>query len=213
VLLAAGRLGLHEGGLAMTGFTSAFASRLEAMLDWREALGYSRGTLSYPMLSFDRFCAEQSFRRDDPDPRAGHGLVPGRHARGVARPQGARAFGTCLRLVGEDAFVLPADWISPRVRNLPHLFTDAELTASFAATNRIAPCASSPLREYTIPVIFRLMLTCGLRPQEARQLRRGDVDTGSGLLTIERSSGTRTAASRSTRHWPACWHGSTASPS
>jgi hypothetical protein len=35
----------------MIAFTSGFASRIEAMLEWRTALGYSRSTLAYPMLT------------------------------------------------------------------------------------------------------------------------------------------------------------------
>ena len=41
--------------------------------------------------------------------------------------------------------------------------------------------------EYTIPVIFRLILGAGLRPPEARRLRRRDVDAGNAMVMIERS--------------------------
>ncbi|HTQ93935.1 MAG TPA: tyrosine-type recombinase/integrase, partial [Streptosporangiaceae bacterium] len=45
----------------------------------------------------------------------------------------------------------------------------------------------SPFREYTIPVIFRLILGAGLRPPEARRLRRRDVDADNAMVMIERS--------------------------
>lgn len=173
----------------MITFTSAFASHIEAMLDWREALGYSRRTLAYQMLSFDRFCVrchpgETVLNRELATAWCQEGTRvewPAHKAHAV------RAFGKYLRLLGKDAFVLPAAWISPRVRSLPHLFADADLAAFFAAADRITPCTASPFREYTIPVLFRLMFGCGLRPQEARLLRRRDVDAGSAVLTIERS--------------------------
>lgn len=66
-------------------------------------------------------------------------------------------------------------------------------------SDRTTPCPSSPLREYTIPVFFRLMLGCGQRPQEARLLRRRDVDAATAILTIQRRNGTMTAASPSTK--------------
>jgi integrase len=173
----------------MITFTSAFASHIEAMLDWREALGYSRRTLAYQLLSFDRFCVRRHpgatvLNRELATAWCQEGTwvdCPAHKAHAI------RAFGKYLRLLGEDAFVLPVAWISPRVRSWPHLFADAELAAFFAAADRMTPCAASPFREYTIPVLFRLMLRCGLRPQEARLLRRRDVDTRSAVLTIERS--------------------------
>jgi integrase len=173
----------------MITFTSAFASHIEAMLDWREALGYSRRTLAYEMQSFDRFCVrcrpgETVLNRELATAWCQEGTrvdCPAHKARAV------REFGKYLRLLGQDAFVLPAAWIGPRVRSLPHLFSDADLAAFFAAADRTTPCAASPFREYTIPVLFRLMLGCGLRPQEARLLRRCDVDTRSAVLAIVRS--------------------------
>jgi integrase len=98
-----------------------------------------------------------------------------------------REFGKYLRTIGVDAFVLPADWIHDSARTLPHIFTDAELRAFFAAADSFTPRASSPFREYTIPVVFRLMLGCGLRPQEARRLRRRDVHLDDAVVVIERS--------------------------
>jgi integrase/recombinase XerD len=118
----------------MITFTSAFASRIEAMLEWREALGYSRRTLTYELLSFDRFCVrcrpgETVLSRELATAWCQEGTRvdwPAHKARAV------RAFGKYLRLLGEDAFELPAAWIGPRVRSLPHVFADAELAAFFA---------------------------------------------------------------------------------
>lgn len=173
----------------MITFNSAFASRIEGMLEWREALGYAGRTLAYGMQSFDRFCA----RSRPGETILGRELAMAWCQAGTRvdcpahKAHAIREFGKYLRQLGEDAFVLPTAWISPRVRSLPHLFSDAELAAFFAAADRTTPCSASPFREYTIPVLFRLMFGCGLRPQEARLLRRSDVDTQSAVLTITRS--------------------------
>lgn len=148
----------------MITFTSAFASRIEAMLEWREALGYAGRTLAYGMQSFDRFCVrrrpgETVLNRELATAWCQVGTRvdwPAHKARAI------REFGKYLRLLGEDAFALPAAWISPRVRSLPHLFSDADLTSFFAAADRTTPCWASPFREYTIPVLFRLMLVHAL---------------------------------------------------
>ena len=72
-------------------------------------------------------------------------------------------------------------------RSLPHIFTDEELTTFFLAADSFTACSASPFREYTVPVVFRLMLGCGLRPQEARRLRRGDVDLDKAIVMIEQT--------------------------
>ncbi|PVW01896.1 integrase [Microbacterium sp. Gd 4-13] len=170
-------------------FSSGFATHIEAMLQWRTALGYSRRTLAYPMLSFDRYCvahppSELILTRE---------LVTAWCREGTRiewpayRAHAIREFGRYLQLVGVEAFVLPAQWIRPPSRSLPHIFSDSELVAFFAAADSVTPSGTSPFREYTIPVLFRLMLGCGLRPQEARLLRRRNVDLGGAIVTIEQS--------------------------
>lgn len=171
-------------------FTSAFASHIEAMLEWRTSLGYSSTTMASPMLSFDRFCVA----RQPCETILSRELVTtwcqgdGTAAEWPAYKTCAiREFGKYLQMVGAEAFVLPYAWINPLARSLPHIFTDEELAAFFHAADSITLCRTSPFREYTIPVIFRLMLGCGLRPREARLLRRRDIDTSSAILAIERS--------------------------
>ena len=106
---------------------------------------------------------------------------------GAYRTRAIREFGKYLQLTSADAFIVPSAWIASPVRSLPHMFTDGELAAFFRAADSIAPEYRSPFREYTIPVIFRLILGAGLRPPEARRLRRRDVDPGNAMVMIERS--------------------------
>ena len=49
-------------------------------------------------------------------------------------------------------------WIASPTRSLPHMFTDDELAALFQAADSFDAEYRSPFREYTIPVIFRLIL-------------------------------------------------------
>lgn len=169
-------------------FTSSFAPHIEAMLEWRAGLGYSPATLAYPMLSFDRFCATRPGQATLTRELA---VAWCREGTRVGWPSykatAVRELGRYLQLAGIEAFVLPAAWISQPPRSLPHIFTDEELAAFFGAVDAIPSSPLSPFREYTLPVVFRLILGCGLRPQEARRLRRRDVDAGGATLTIERT--------------------------
>jgi integrase len=106
---------------------------------------------------------------------------------GAYRSRAIREFGKYLQLVGVDGFIVPSAWIASPARGLPHMFSDEELAAFFGAADSIGPEYRSPFREYTIPVIFRLILGAGLRPPEARRLRRRDVDVDNAMVMIERS--------------------------
>lgn len=172
-----------------TAFGSVFAAHIEAMLQWRTALGYSGATLVPPMRSFDRFCRERRLG----ETILSRELVTAWCQEGARtewpayKGHAIRAFGRYLTMIGVEAFVLPAEWINRRIPSLPHIFTAEELTRFFAAADSFTACKASPLREYTIPVLFRLMLGCGLRPPEARRLRRREVHTDDAIVMIERS--------------------------
>ena len=106
---------------------------------------------------------------------------------GAYRSRAVREFGKYLQLTGVEGFIVPSAWIARPARGLPHMFTDDELAAFFRAADSIDAEYRSPFREYTIPVIFRLILGTGLRPPEARRLRRHDVDADNAMVMIERS--------------------------
>ncbi len=74
-------------------------------------------------------------------------------------------------------------------RYVPHIYTDAELAALFAQTDRCHYCAQVPLRHLVMPVLFRTIYACGLRCSEARLLRVTDVDIDTGVLQIRDAKG------------------------
>jgi integrase len=176
------------------GFGSRFGPDIEAMLRLREALGMKRGWLEGPLAGFDRHCSGEH----PDDTVLTRDLVVG-WLEG-ANPDGAlsrekmtaiRAFGKYLQSIGVDCFVLPGGWIKQKRTRPPHMFTDEEFRAFFAASDRLGPLEHDPLRGHTVPVILRLMLGCGLRPQEARRLKRGDVDLRGRVLTVKASKGNK----------------------
>ena len=182
-------LRLHQGGAAMNTFTSNFAPHIEAMLEWRTSLGHSLRDMRNAMTGFDRFCSSR---------HPGETVLTRELATawcrdtatgtwGAYRSRAVREFGKYLQLIGVDGFIVPSAWIARPTRGLPHMFTDDELAAFFRAADSIDAEYRSPFREYTIPVIFRLILGAGLRPPEARRLRRRDVDADNAMVMIERS--------------------------
>jgi integrase/recombinase XerD len=90
---------------------------------------------------------------------------------------------------GVPAYVLPAGALPRPARYVPHIYTDQELAALFAQTDRCRYCAEVPFRHLIMPVLFRTIYACGLRASEARLLRFGDVDVETGVLTIRDGKG------------------------
>lgn len=59
-------------------------------------------------------------------------------------------------------------------RTMPYIFTDDELRRLFAESDKELYCKTNPCRHLIIPVIYRLIYFCGLRPNEGRELKRSD---------------------------------------
>lgn len=92
---------------------------------------------------------------------------------------------------GVSAYVLPNGVLPRPARYVPHVYTDSELAALFAQTDRCRYCAQVPLRHLVMPVLFRTIYACGLRASEARLLRVDDVDLDAGVLQIRDAKGSK----------------------
>jgi len=74
----------------------------------------------------------------------------------------------------------------PRIRGenyVPYIFTEQEIVKFFHACDSLPPYSGSHRHEI-VPVLFRLLYSCGLRASEAAALRIADVDIFNGVLTI-----------------------------
>ena len=67
---------------------------------------------------------------------------------------------------------------------VPYIFTKDELERLFSAADATKATPASPIRHLIMPVLFRLIYTCGLRASEALQLKVSDVDLELGMMTI-----------------------------
>lgn len=75
---------------------------------------------------------------------------------------------------------------------IPHAFTPEELKRFFYECDHISVVNNREetlIRKMTIPVFFRLLYSSGIRTNEARLLRRENVDLEMGVLDIQYSKG------------------------
>jgi integrase/recombinase XerD len=116
----------------------------------------------------------------------GRGVKPAT-LQGLAAP--IRELARWLARREQVAYLLPRAALPRPARYVPHIYTDAELAALFAQTDRCHYCSEVPLRHLVMPVLFRTIYACGLRCSEARLLGVGDVDIDTGVLQIRDAKG------------------------
>lgn len=100
-----------------------------------------------------------------------------------------RQLGKYLAGTGKPAYIIPGGIPHKQIHYDAHIFTETELRAFFASIDQCVKSPYAPYRCYVIPVIFRLLYTCGLRSSEARLLSVDDVDLSNGKILIRKSKG------------------------
>jgi len=166
-------------------FQSGFACRIVEMLEQRSMLGYSVDDPRIRMMNFDRFCVANFPNEKTLTQEIAFAWC--NNAQGNAGSKKAvniRNLGRYLLSIGEEAYILPSMFFPTKKPGLPYICNDAELKRFFEATDQIPSDFRNPLREYTIPMVFRLQYACGLRPQEVRLLRRMDINFSDQTIYI-----------------------------
>lgn len=169
-------------------FNSSFATHINDFIRFKEALGYARSSYAKFLVQFDRFCLktfpeETSLTKE----LVMHWARLRRHENpnGLKRRMVVlRGFGKYLNAVGTKAYVIPSDMIGALKPFFPYLFSDEELSAFFAAADSMLPHKLSPNRQYIVPMLFRLLYCCGLRPHEVRLIRCADINLDTGSIYI-----------------------------
>ncbi|GHV36793.1 integrase [Clostridia bacterium] len=171
--------------MTTTDFTSCFLVKFNTFLEYRAARGFKTETYRRQLLKLDRYCAEHfseiSVLTDDI--AIGWLNSDTKHSF-TERAAALRQFGKYLNAIGEEAYVLPEKFASNRKSFQPYIFTDSEMTELFAAIDALPPFRDEPYLTEIAPTLFRLTYTCGLRPNESRELLRENVNLKSGEVLI-----------------------------
>ena len=168
-------------------FTSVFSSRIEDMLSFRIARGYKKESHLHQLIRFDKYCCAQAYDVPELTAAIAHGWLDSEAESSrdvISKAMSIRQFGKYLCAIGEDAYILPDKYAPSRRAKPPYIFTDDELTALFAAIDKLPPKESEPYLTEIAPVLFRLTYTCGLRPNESRELLFKNVNLDSGEILI-----------------------------
>ena len=172
-------------------FKSLFAEQMQDMIRFKTALGYAEKSYYNYLQNFDRFCIrnypDESILTKEIVMEWGCKRAKESAESVKRRIISIRELGRYLNSIGIDAYVAPLEMFGRSKPFVPYIFTDAELTAFFRASDRIPSHKLSPYRQLDIPVLFRLLYCCGLRPNEIRHLRRCEINLETGILYITES--------------------------
>jgi len=171
----------------MSNFTSKFAPAIDAMLKYRVALGMSETSLNNQLRRFDGYCAEHYPSDDSLTKEMVFGWLTTRAEKtltNVGADAGAiRRLGEYLNAIGQPSYILPDGFYPIKSGFVPYIFTDMELRALFVAIDALPRTRNST--EATIaPVLFRIIYTCGLRPNEGRELFCENVNLDNGEIYV-----------------------------
>ncbi|WP_305117472.1 tyrosine-type recombinase/integrase [Acutalibacter muris] len=173
--------------------SSSFASRIAAFVDYKNSLGHSYEESCRILWKFDTFCCDKFPEKNHFDRDIAMAWLEMRETEGRAghrnRIMVLREFARYLNAVGEKAYLIPIAMTTKGPRYIPHIFTTSEITAFFYGADHFVPHEKAPARHLVIPVFYRLLYCCGLRPSEARLLRKENVELVRGVLYIEESKG------------------------
>lgn len=167
---------------------SHFQSYIEDMIKHKAAMGYSPSTYEYHLHKFDEYCYihfpnETSLTKGliESWARISEGETVNSFRRRLST---VREFSKYLQSIGLSAYILPDKMAPQQARYIPHIFTEHELSTFFYGADHFSGFADDPLCEYIVPVIFRVIYCCGLRPTEGRLIKTADVNFETGRIYI-----------------------------
>lgn len=168
----------------MTIFESAFAEDIQNLLDYREALGFSRTSHQGKLRNFDLYClnlcSDVSVLTQDLVLTWLNDQTTGIRQKATA----IRLLGKYQVSIGKEAYILYDKYLSTAKSDSVYLFSSKELKSLFYTIDTYKKEKNEPFFSEIAPVLYRLIYTCGLRPNEGRELKRENVNFETGEILI-----------------------------
>lgn len=163
-------------------FVSQFASSMEEFIRFRCSLGYKRITYETDLLRLDKFIAEHFPNENSITKDLVMTWIEALPTSANARI--VRLFAQYLVNIGTDAFILPANFVVCKNKAVPYILSDDELNRLFRSIDKLSSMQRICRIENAVPVMFRLIYTCGLRPAEGITIKREKVSESTGRILI-----------------------------
>ncbi len=176
-----------------TVFESHFKEYIKGLLLQKHALGYPYTDSERILKTFDQFCLENFPDETELTKEIGMKwaqIKPTEQANGFRnRLIPIRELAKYMQSIGINAFLIPVDLAQKAPRPAVHVFTSEELSTFFDAADSLPCKPNTPARHLIVPVFFRMLYCCGLRPGEARNLLKKNISLDTGVIQIPESKG------------------------
>lgn len=90
---------------------------------------------------------------------------------------------------GRESYIIPTNLTPKSPKFVPYIYTIEELRILFSTLDKLQVKQNFPVRHLVIPMFFRLIYCCGLRPGEARKLKVNDFNFDDGYFVVLESKG------------------------
>lgn len=170
-------------------FKSSFGAAMNEFIKLRCAQGYLRRTYFYALKSLDDFCLTNYPQATILTSEIVHAWL-----KAISQHMSLsylynhsciiRNFSRYLSGHNMETYILPDKFITNKRQCSAYIFTDEELKRLFYAIDTFQSSLKNPFSEYQLPVLFRLIYTCGLRPKEGRMLLCDNVNINTGEILI-----------------------------
>ena len=174
-------------------FTGAFAPHICGLIEKKQALGYDYHGSACILHTFDKFCREQfpneTCLTAELAMKWAEKSKTEQNLSRLNRVSVIRELAKHMNSVGEQAYLLPLQLTKKTGRHIPYIYSKEDLSKLFKEIDSLQPSLRAPTKHLVVSVIFRMIYCCGLRPIEARRLRRKDVNLFNGTVNILESKG------------------------
>ena len=170
-------------------FQSVFADSIIGYAEFRKSQGFTTETSLCYLRRFDNYCAESNVESDSLSKAIVYSWF--KHEQGAGyvdmcgRARIMCAYAKYLKCLGKEAYIVPSYLYRDKRTFVPYILSTIELAAFFEAADQLQSWhCGDPFVSAVAPVLFRLLYTSGLRPQEACCLEKSDVNLKTGEILI-----------------------------
>lgn len=176
-------------------FTSILSEDIQTFINMKRSLGYKYVTEEYILLKFDKYWEQNNGNSDSVTMESLAEWVKQQPTEGkssqYSRIHIVKQFLLFRNSLGKFSYI-PMDKIKCSRRPVIHILSQDEINALFLEIDSYKPSRPSPQtlrisKEY--PVLFRLILTTGLRRTEAVSIRIADLNTNEKTIIIRNAKG------------------------
>lgn len=166
---------------------------IQEMLDYKKSLGFSGRSYEGFLNDFGRFTeSKENFFFSETIVNEWCIQRDTEQESGFRRRITAlREFSKYLYAMGISDYVVRTDILPSLHQYTPYIFTDEELIRFFQQSDKEMYDSKAPAKKLMIPVIYRLIYLCGLRPNEGRELMKSDIDFEKNTIFIRKNKSHR----------------------